>query len=211
MFCQSGRNPQLTTRRAAHDRGRSQRKRWSCQPGRSSNSLKARISGRSKFAINLFVSSTVPCSCISPLARRSRRAVTARPVSVFRPRRDKEDANCLSRSPSRAFNGRPCALRWWRATGLALRRRTREDSLIIRSPSKGEEPMWTLVIITIAFSGALSGASSSTSYLDFPDQSKCEAAATAIGAPDWTRIIPSGALRSPPVGGYRIIAKCVER
>ena len=43
--------------------------------------------------------------------------------------------------------------------------------------------MWTLIIITIAFSGALSGASSSIAYLDFTDQSKCEAAATAIGAP----------------------------
>jgi hypothetical protein len=40
--------------------------------------------------------------------------------------------------------------------------------------------MWTLIIITIAFSGALSGASSSTAYLDFADQSKCEAAAIAI-------------------------------
>ena len=36
--------------------------------------------------------------------------------------------------------------------------------------------MWTLIIITITFSGALSGASSSTAYLDFTDQSKCEAA-----------------------------------
>jgi hypothetical protein len=50
--------------------------------------------------------------------------------------------------------------------------------------------MWTLIIITIAFSGALSGASSSTAYLDFTDQSKCEAAATAIGAPAWIRITP---------------------
>src|SRR5262249_33503770 len=32
-------------------------------------------------------------------------------------------------------------------------------------------------------------------YLDFPDQSKCEAAATAIGAPDWIRITP----KKPPV------------
>jgi hypothetical protein len=55
--------------------------------------------------------------------------------------------------------------------------------------------MWTLIIITIAFSGALSGASSSTAYLDFADQSKCEAAATAIGAPDWIRITP----KKPPV------------
>ena len=75
--------------------------------------------------------------------------------------------------------------------------------------------MWTLIIITIAFSGALSGASSSIAYLDFTDQSKCEAAATAIGAPDWIRItpkiIPGGSQQSTPVGGYRIITRCVQR
>ena len=78
--------------------------------------------------------------------------------------------------------------------------------------------MWTLIIITIAFSGALSGASSSTAYLDFPDQSKCEAAATAIGAPDWIRISPpppkispGGSQQSTQVGGYRIITRCVQR
>jgi hypothetical protein len=70
--------------------------------------------------------------------------------------------------------------------------------------------MWTLVIITIAFTGALSGASSSTSYLDFPDQLKCEAAAIAIGAPDWIRITPGGPQRSPSIGGYRIITRCVQ-
>ena len=48
--------------------------------------------------------------------------------------------------------------------------------------------MWTLIIITIAFSGALSGATSSTTYLDFPDRPRCEAAATAISAPDWVSI-----------------------
>ena len=75
--------------------------------------------------------------------------------------------------------------------------------------------MWTLIIITIAFSGALSGASSSTAYLDFADQSKCEAAATAIGAPDWIRITPKkapgGSQQSTPVGGYLIITRCVQR
>ena len=73
--------------------------------------------------------------------------------------------------------------------------------------------MWTLIVITIAFSGALSGASSSTAYLDFTDQSKCEAAATAIGAPDWIRITPkiSPGAQSTSVGGYRIITRCVQR
>ena len=73
--------------------------------------------------------------------------------------------------------------------------------------------MWTLIIITIAFSGALSGASSSIAYLDFTDQSKCEAAATAIGAPDWIRITPkiSPGAQSTSVGGYRIITRCVQR
>jgi hypothetical protein len=71
--------------------------------------------------------------------------------------------------------------------------------------------MWTLIIITIAFSGALSGASSSIAYLDFPDQSKCEAAATAIGAPGWIRITPGGTGSQTSTGGYRIITRCVER
>jgi len=74
--------------------------------------------------------------------------------------------------------------------------------------------MWTLIIITIAFSGALSGASSSTAYLDFPDQSKCETAATAIGAPNWIRITPQktpGGPQQTPVGGYLIITRCVQR
>jgi hypothetical protein len=75
--------------------------------------------------------------------------------------------------------------------------------------------MWTLIIITIAFSGALSGASSSTAYLDFTDQSKCEAAATAIGTPNWIRITPKitpgGSQQSTSVGGYLIIARCVQR
>ena len=65
----------------------------------------------------------------------------------------------------------------------------------------------------IAFSGALSGASSSTAYLDFTDQSKCEAAATAIGAPNWIRITPKITPSGPqtPVGGYLIITRCVQR
>jgi len=73
--------------------------------------------------------------------------------------------------------------------------------------------MWTLIIITITFSGALSGASSSTAYLDFTDQSKCEAAATAIGAPNWIRITPKITPGGPqtPVGGYLIITRCVQR
>jgi hypothetical protein len=69
--------------------------------------------------------------------------------------------------------------------------------------------MWTLVIITIAFSGTLTGATSSTTYLDFPDRPKCEAAATAISAPDWVSITSGSPGRS--VGGYRIITRCVQR
>jgi len=71
--------------------------------------------------------------------------------------------------------------------------------------------MWTLIIITITFSGALSGASSSTVYLDFPDQSKCEAAATAIGTPSWIRITPGHGGSQTSVGGYLIITRCVQR
>ena len=69
--------------------------------------------------------------------------------------------------------------------------------------------MWTLVIITIAFSGALSGATSSSIYLDFPDRERCETAAAAISAPDWVSITSGSRVRS--VGGYRIITRCVQR
>ena len=47
--------------------------------------------------------------------------------------------------------------------------------------------------------------------LDFPDQSKCEAAATAIGTPGWIRITPGHGGSQTSVGGYLIITRCVQR
>jgi hypothetical protein len=74
--------------------------------------------------------------------------------------------------------------------------------------------MWTLVIITLltAQSGGggaynRSGASTTTSFLDFKDRQSCTAASNALAVKSDT--FPGGATG---VGGiYQIIAKCVAR
>lgn len=70
--------------------------------------------------------------------------------------------------------------------------------------------MWTLVLITIAMIVSHPGGgdvATSTSFLDFPDEAKCRAAAAAVGDSDAT--FPGGGYTSP--SRYRIIAKCVQR
>lgn len=74
--------------------------------------------------------------------------------------------------------------------------------------------MWTLVIITLMAAAPLSGggvnrsgASTTTTFLDFPDQQKCNAAASTIQTPNGA--MPSGIPAAFAV--YRIVAKCVER
>ena len=74
--------------------------------------------------------------------------------------------------------------------------------------------MWTLVIITLLTAqtgsgGAYSrsGASTTTTFLDFKDQETCTAASKALAVK--SDAYPGGATG---VGGiYRIIAKCVAR
>jgi len=74
--------------------------------------------------------------------------------------------------------------------------------------------MWTLVIITLltAQSGAggaysRSGASTTTTFLDFKDQKTCTAASNSLAVR--SDVYPGGATG---VGGiYRIITKCVAR
>jgi hypothetical protein len=53
--------------------------------------------------------------------------------------------------------------------------------------------MWTLVIVVLAFSGGLTGATSSTAFLDFTNKERCEAAAAAIGVPNIQRSSPGSA------------------
>ena len=68
--------------------------------------------------------------------------------------------------------------------------------------------MWTLVLITVVMQSSNGGATATnTSFLDFTGQTKCEAAARAIGVP-LSAPIPSG---STIVANYRVTATCVQR
>ena len=75
-----------------------------------------------------------------------------------------------------------------------------------------EAPMWTLILVTFLASGAsIGGVGTTTSFLDFPNEAKCRAAAetlTGIG-----QVTPShgGHLNISPSATYRIVAFCVER
>jgi hypothetical protein len=74
--------------------------------------------------------------------------------------------------------------------------------------------MWTLILTTFVFAGAVSGGVAvNTVFLDFPSEAKCQKAAEATGASERVDI---GALRAGPnasstQGNYRIVARCVER
>jgi hypothetical protein len=62
--------------------------------------------------------------------------------------------------------------------------------------------MWTLVLITVVMQSSNGGGTATnTSFLDFTGQTKCEAAARAIGVPS-SAPIPSGStiviIASPP-------------
>jgi hypothetical protein len=73
--------------------------------------------------------------------------------------------------------------------------------------------MWTLIVTTFVFSGAVTGGVAvNTVFLDFPSEAKCQKAAAATGA---SERIDLGAVRTGPgasqQGNYRIVARCVER
>jgi hypothetical protein len=74
--------------------------------------------------------------------------------------------------------------------------------------------MWTLIVTTFVFAGAVTGGVAvNTVFLDFPNETKCRKAAAATEAVERVDI---GALRagpnsSPTQGNYRIVARCVER
>lgn len=71
--------------------------------------------------------------------------------------------------------------------------------------------MWTLVIVVLAFSGGLTGATSSTAFLDFTNKERCETAAAAIGVPNWASIASPPPRVQQPIGGHRVITQCVQR
>jgi hypothetical protein len=74
--------------------------------------------------------------------------------------------------------------------------------------------MWTLIVTTLVFAGSVAGGVAvNTSFLDFPDQGKCQKAAAAMNTSERVDIGGARAGRpsiSPPAY-YQIIARCVER
>jgi len=73
--------------------------------------------------------------------------------------------------------------------------------------------MWTLIMVTMIVSGAATGGvATTTSFLDFPDEAKCRAAADAVAGSDQVNLVKTGSRPniSPPAI-YRIIAQCVAR
>ena len=73
--------------------------------------------------------------------------------------------------------------------------------------------MWTLVVIVLIVSGAATGGvATTTSFLDFPDEAKCRAAAEAMADASQVTLgqIPTHPNISPPAI-YRVVARCVAR
>ncbi|MET4387660.1 hypothetical protein ABIB73_003417 [Bradyrhizobium sp. F1.4.3] len=71
--------------------------------------------------------------------------------------------------------------------------------------------MWTLILVVIVAANAnTGGVSTSTTFLDFPDQAKCEAAAAGVAVDDYTTL-PTNAYNNRPPTFYRIVAKCAAR
>jgi hypothetical protein len=73
--------------------------------------------------------------------------------------------------------------------------------------------MWTLVLVILVVSGASNGGvATTTSFLDFPNEAKCRAAADAMGVTQQVVLKPLGA-RIPisPPAIYRVSAQCLER
>jgi hypothetical protein len=73
--------------------------------------------------------------------------------------------------------------------------------------------MWTLILVTFVVSGAATGGvGTSTSFIDFPDEAKCRAAADAMAETNQVSLGQVGTRPNiSPSAVYRIIAKCVAR
>ena len=73
--------------------------------------------------------------------------------------------------------------------------------------------MWTLILVTFIVSGASTGGvATATSFLDFPDEAKCRAAAETLSRADHLTVGPVGLHPNiSPSAIYRIIAQCVAR
>jgi len=73
--------------------------------------------------------------------------------------------------------------------------------------------MGTLILVTVVFSGSVSGGvAGNTAFLDFESEAKCRAAASIMEASERVAMNDRGGRPniSPPAY-YRTIARCVER
>jgi hypothetical protein len=73
--------------------------------------------------------------------------------------------------------------------------------------------MWTLIVTTFVFAGSVAGGVAvNTTFLDFPDERRCQKAAAVMSTSERVDI---GGIRagrpSPPPAYYQIVARCVER
>ena len=72
--------------------------------------------------------------------------------------------------------------------------------------------MWTLTLVTLVVSGASTGGvSTSTSFLDFSDETKCRTAANIMKAGTDQVTLEVAPRPNSPSAIYRVIAQCVAR
>jgi hypothetical protein len=73
-------------------------------------------------------------------------------------------------------------------------------------------PMWTLILVTFVVSGiSTGGVGTTTAFLDFPSEAKCQAAAAALAGADQINPSRGNHPNISPSATYRIFARCVER
>ena len=72
--------------------------------------------------------------------------------------------------------------------------------------------MWTLILVTFVVSGtSTGGVGTTTAFLDFPSEAKCQAAAGTLAGADLVNPLRGNRPNNSPSAIYRIVAHCVER
>jgi len=152
--------------------------------------------------------SAASCSTRATMARRSftfrmrmKALASASPSEV----EIKSLAKARAAISVRAPTGRPSKKK---ATGT-----WRGRARLTASPQRGSQDMWTLILVTLVFSGSVTGgAATNTTFLDFVDEAKCRTAAAAMEASERVGISDrAGRQNISPPSYYRIVARCVER
>jgi hypothetical protein len=76
------------------------------------------------------------------------------------------------------------------------------------------EVMWTLILVTVVFSGSVTGGvAGNTAFLDFATEAKCRTAASAMEMAERVGVgeVRGGHPSISPPAYFRTIARCVER